>query len=46
MKKITPGQGPLPLTGVKMEAGQVPSLVSIVTSSRGMSVFLLSLGFS
>src|SRR5258707_408097 len=36
MKKITAGQGPAVLPGVKTEAGQFPSRVLMVTSRRGM----------
>src|SRR5215469_1352647 len=37
MKKITAGQGPFPLAGVKTEAGQFPSRVLIVTSARDIT---------
>jgi hypothetical protein len=38
MKKITPGQGPVPVLGVKSEAGQIPSLVVMFNSRRGIGL--------
>jgi hypothetical protein len=43
MKKITPGQGPTVVAGVKTEAGQVPSRVLMLTARRGIGTFLQEL---
>jgi RNA:NAD 2'-phosphotransferase (TPT1/KptA family) len=40
IKKITAGQGPTVLAGVKIDAGQIPSRVLMATARRGIGTFL------